>query len=529
MAGSMAPRPRSAVQRAAPSELASPEPASRDARPGPRQRGGAAAQSRGAWAFLLPRAQDPAARREPAAMRGSGSPASSPRTSSQARRRPVELSSAQPSAQGTIIVRRATLHPDRETVVIDHARAVQVGDGNDMFTEYRFDMVRPEVDLAGLLDGNPRVRQALGRLVADPSSWSAGRAMQRALAGGSLWTGGVIQRAARAGPGVRRVPARGATGSPVVVTGSQAVQAGDHGTLRNLFGYTVREAKLDPAGALHGNPKLVRMLATAIAHPGAAAPRRAFTRALQRAHGDTAAMVEQARIHFDGFPVTGDAIQLGSRNRRADVARVVAGQFAVTGWESATPYAVECATPALDHALRDRQPFGSLAAAPPGLPRIAADGTLRLPAGPPSASRPVVTMRSATAHVWGSVDAIAQAIGTRSLDAGTLLRWVRKWVLADPRNRSLRSTAQALSTLRQLRDVVFVDPQAGVGFQVAIDPRSGAVRWTSVIAADLSGPHPTFTAYRAGPAPVTASTLPPTLSGLPPAPLRTRAERSPCW
>ena len=351
-------------------------------------------------AFLQPRV----ARHKPAAASRSVSKTRSPKTGpARADSSPVELSSAQASAQGTITVRRSTLNPGREPIVIDRARAVQIGHSNAMFTEYRFEMVRPEVDLAGLLAGNPRVREALGKLTVNPSSWSAGRAMQRALAGGPLWTGGVIRQTARAGTGVRRVPVHGAAGNPVVASGVQGVQAGDHNTMHNRFGYTVDEAKLDPAAALHGNPKLARILATAIAHPGAQAPQRAFTRALQRAHGDAGAAVEQARTRFGGFPVTGDAIQLGTRNTREDVARVIAGQFTVTGWDSAIPYYLERATPALDHALRDPQPFDPAAAGLLGIPRIMPDGTLRLPAGSrgtPPAPHPVVSMKSGTAYVW---------------------------------------------------------------------------------------------------------------------------------
>ena len=430
--------------------------------------------------------------------------------------------SAGAAAGGTVTVKRTTVDPGKDPVVISGARGVQIGDGNRMLNEHRFQVDKPTVSLSGLLDGNARAQKAFGRVVENPSR-PAIDAFQKALKDGPVWTGGVVKADKLNAPGVRRIPIENGPGGPVVVDRSAAIQLGDGGTMRNQFEHRVAKPEFSAEAALRRDPDLVRSLATAVCNPEVKAVWRALGQQFDRTFGRFPGDVAELRGTYRGmFPagVTGDGIQLGTGNIRIDTVQVEAHNFTVTGWEPPDPprllpedphaalaqaaaaLTIEHTAPGRDY-LVTRVADGLLSglSSPPPTAGTGGDRlevSLESAVGPTQQSAPptqpgsqprkpatgppevrVVTLggsaddpgaRRMGAVVWGSAAAIGTATGSRVLNADTLLRYARQRLRADLRHMPLKDVPAAFRALTELRAVAFLDPGTGRGLWVDADP-----------------------------------------------------------
>ncbi|GAB3688860.1 hypothetical protein GCM10027589_56590 [Actinocorallia lasiicapitis] len=91
----------------------------------------------------------------------------------------------------------------------------------------------------------------------------------------------------------------------------------------------------------------------------------------------------------------------------------------------------------------------------------------------------------------------AAAIGSRVVDAPTLAGYARKLVyqtLYDPADAD--SAGPAVRAAKALQDVVFLDPETGVGLGVEIDPASGSPLTRLLVG--INGTGVTVQAYPAG-------------------------------
>ena len=81
----------------------------------------------------------------------------------------------------------------------------------------------------------------------------------------------------------------------------------------------------------------------------------------------------------------------------------------------------------------------------------------------------------------GPAAAIAAATGTRFLDAATLRAYVHHRLQADLLHRPVDQVMQAARDLNGLREILFLDPEPGIGLLATVDPQTGTATITSVL------------------------------------------------
>jgi len=179
----------------------------------------------------------------------------------------IRLGIANPAKPGFVTVHKIKLDPKVRPVVIDRARAVQIGRHQRQFSNYRYQMVEPTASLDRLLHGRPGVQRALAGLVANPDSRSAKSYFRRLLPARSPLAWGRTRIMETSGPTITRIAAHVDGQGRFEVKGSQSVQIGVWDTQRNKFGFRIMRPELSLAHVLHDNPDLTRTLATALSNP----------------------------------------------------------------------------------------------------------------------------------------------------------------------------------------------------------------------------------------------------------------------
>jgi len=422
----------------------------------------------------------------------------------------VELSSGRVGAVGEVTVTRASLDLARDPVVIEHARGVQIGDGNRQFNRWRFEAREPRADVSRLLEQHPGAERALAMAAENPRGVRTRIALWWAFRKGSLWDGELAENSPPEDGDTIEIDTGDASGDLAVIGAADGVQVGDRGIQRNEFSREVIGPELNLGVLLRHDLKLASMLATALQHPEAEVAQAALARELQKAVGQASGQADEISLPFDGLPVGGEGVQIGDDNIRRDTIQVIAGQFTLTGWPDAvSPDEDDASTEEVatqpDDAPRDRDrpPERVTQALLQALenPRILdhataalltfdrVSGGLRLPEGRPGAAvegQPEVTLLpgrpgqdepareegGATAVVRGSTRAIARAVTSDTLDAPALLAYVRDNLGADAQHRLTR--------------IVFLDLERGVGLAVAVDQRTGKAWVTAVVSAAAS-------------------------------------------
>ena len=251
----------------------------------------------------------------------------------------IKLDFVDPAKPGIVDVHKIKLDTKVSPVVIDRARAVQVGRHEHQVNKYRYQMKRPTASIDRLLHGHPARERALAGLVANPRSGLANYSFRRLLPVRSPIACGRARFIETSGPRITRIAARVDGQGPFQVKESQGVQIGVWDTQRNNFGFRVMQPELSLAHVLRDRPDLTRTLATALGDPDNQAVRRSLENKLAGAYTRLGGLVSELRGQFHdngGLSVTaGYAVQLGQYNSRVDKVTLDVRKVVLTGWGSA--------------------------------------------------------------------------------------------------------------------------------------------------------------------------------------------------
>jgi hypothetical protein len=251
----------------------------------------------------------------------------------------ISLDVAGTAKPGLVTVHSIKLGSEVRPVVIDRARAVQIGRHQKQFNDFRFQVPKATASLDRLLGGRPALQRALAGLVAKPDSGNANSSFRRLLPDRSPITYGQARFTGTLGPRITWIAARINPQGGFEVNRSQGVQIGAWDTQRNTFGFHVVKPELSLAHVLRNRPDLSRSLATALRYPGNQAVRRSLEASLAGAYSRLGGLVTQLRGQFHDrgglFVTDGVALQLGKYNTRVDKVALDVRTVVLTGWGSA--------------------------------------------------------------------------------------------------------------------------------------------------------------------------------------------------
>ncbi|MGW0336805.1 RIP homotypic interaction motif-containing protein [Streptomyces sp. NPDC003011] len=149
-------------------------------------------------------------------------------------------------------------------------RGVQIGDDNEQFNSYTYQLLYPAVDFSAVLR-RPAVRDALRRLVKDPDNAGLRREAEDALGAGPWGSGrkemldlGPLGRASPSSAAGRDLKA--AQGF-VAVRNCQGVQTGNDCFQRNDFTYVCRRSTVDAHALLKSSSHVARSLVNVVINP----------------------------------------------------------------------------------------------------------------------------------------------------------------------------------------------------------------------------------------------------------------------
>ncbi|MGW7081723.1 RIP homotypic interaction motif-containing protein [Streptomyces sp. NPDC054866] len=160
--------------------------------------------------------------------------------------------------------------PDPALLILA-CRGVQIGDENEQFNTYTYELQNPTVDFAEVL-GRPAVREALSRLITDPENGELRTKAEEALCAGE-WTLRNDEGLLDLGPVGRQSPHSDVTRDLkamqgfITVRNCQGVQTGSSCYQRNDFIYVCRRATVNTSSLLKAHPEVASSLVEAMVMP----------------------------------------------------------------------------------------------------------------------------------------------------------------------------------------------------------------------------------------------------------------------
>jgi hypothetical protein len=160
--------------------------------------------------------------------------------------------------------------PPAPALLVLACRGVQIGDDNEQFNTYMYELQDPTVDFAEIL-GRPAVRDALNRLIMEPKNDELRTKAAEALCAGK-WTSR-REELLDLGPLGRRSPRSDITRDLkamqgfITVRNCQGVQTGNSCYQRNDFIYVCRRATVNASSLLKSHPEVASSLIDAVVMP----------------------------------------------------------------------------------------------------------------------------------------------------------------------------------------------------------------------------------------------------------------------